>query len=167
MRIIPLTGLAKVLTGIPAVPRVVAPGSFATPHELLNALDAALDRWRLVMVNALPGIPDREGILYESAFVGPGMRGAKALDYYPSRLSMVPRLFWTTLPPDIVVLHTSRPQGGFVSMGIEVQVMPGALEAARARGALILAQVNPHMPFTLGDGVISVDDIDVAVEVDQ
>lgn len=167
MRIIDLDGLAAALGGLTRVPRVVAPGSFATPNTLLHALDAELDEWRLFVVNALPGIPYRKGITYETCFVGPGMRGSASLDYYPCRLSLAPRLFWTTLPPDIVVLHTSRPHGGYVSMGIEVQVMVGALEAARARGALVLAQINPHMPFTHGDGVVSVDDIAFGVEVDE
>ena len=38
-----------------------------------------------------------------------------------------------------------------MSLGIEVNVLPAAVEAARARGGLVIAQVNPRMPYTFGD----------------
>ncbi len=37
-------------------------------------------------------MPDREGVTYESPFVGPGMRGHSGLRYFPCRLSLVPAL---------------------------------------------------------------------------
>jgi len=67
------------------------------------------------------------------------MRGHPSLSYVPCRLSLVPRLFATTLPPDVVVLHTTTPRDGSVSLGTEVNVLPAAVEAARGRGALVLA----------------------------
>ena len=30
-------------------------------------------------------------------------------------------------------------------------MLPAAIEAARARGALVVAQLNPRMPWTFGD----------------
>lgn len=39
-------------------------------------LDAALSEYRLFALNGQPGLPDREGVTLESAFVGPGMRKA-------------------------------------------------------------------------------------------
>lgn len=148
-------------------PRVVTQGSFGTPRQLLSLVDAHYERYRLVIVNALPGVPTRPGIRYETVFLGAGVRRYPDLDYYPSRLSLAPLLFSGPLAPDIVLVHTSRPIRGKVSLGIEVQVMPGALEAARKRGALVVAQVNSRMPFTHGDGVIDLDDIDVALEIDE
>jgi len=47
-----------------------------------------------------------------------------------------------------------------------VNILPAAIESARARGALVVAQMNPGMPYTFGDSEINVDDIDVAIEVD-
>ena len=32
-------------------------------------------------------------------------------------------------------------------------MLPAAIEAVRARGGLVIAQVNPRMPYTFGDGV--------------
>ena len=64
---------------------------------------------------------------------------------------MVPRLFHGPLAPDVVVVHTTTPRDGQVSLGLEVNVLPAAIEAARARGALVVAQLNPRMPWTFGD----------------
>ena len=79
---------------------------------------------------------------------------------------MVPRLFHGPLAPDVVVVHTTTPRDGRVSLGLEVNVLPAAIEAARARGALVVAQLNPRMPWTFGDAEVSVEDIDLGVEVD-
>lgn len=159
--------LASYLHGLPAEPRIVTQGSFATPRALLELIDAQLERYRLFAVNALPGLPAREGVHYETVFVGPGMRGYPRLDYYPCRLSLVQKLFFGPLIPDIVLIQVSRPIDGRVSLGIEVQVIPGALEAAREHGALVVAQLNSKMPFVHGDGVMDLDLIDVLVEIDQ
>ena len=166
MRRITLEDLPAQLSGLPADPRLVVSGNFATPHVLLGAIDAALPEYRLHALNAQPGLPDRDGVTLETAFVGPGMRRSSRLVYIPSRLSLVPRLFTATCPPDIVVIHTSTPRDGTVSLGIEVNILPAAIEAARARGGLVIAQVNRHMPYTFGDAEIDVEDIDLAVEVD-
>ena len=106
-------------------------------------------------------------MVLESAFVGPGMRGSKWLRYFPCRLSLVPDLLAETLPPDADLVHTSVPVDGTVSLGIKVNILPAAIEAALARGVLIIAQVNPRMPYTQGDAVLPADDIDYAIEVDE
>ena len=167
MRMIRPEDLGAVTDGLPDEPRLVAPGGFSTPLELLALLDARLDRWALFCVNAPAGIPSHEGVTHETIFLGPAMRASGRSRYFPMRLSLSTRLFRTTCPPDVVVLHTTAPRGGRVSMGIEVQVMPGAIEAVRARGGIVVAQVNPQMPFIHGDGVLSVDDIDYGVEIDH
>jgi acyl-CoA hydrolase len=146
-------------------PRVVASGNHATPRALLGILDRALERYRLFMLAAQAPLPAREGVIFETPFVGPGMRDAGArLDYLPMRLSLVPRLFATMRPPDVVLLHTSLPRDGKVSLGIEVNILPAAVEAVRARGGLVIAQLNPAMPYTLGDSELDEDLIDFAIE---
>jgi acyl-CoA hydrolase len=80
---------------------------------------------------------------------------------------MVPALFRRNMAPDLVVLHTSMPYDGQVSLGTEVNVLPAAIEAVRRTGGAVIAQVNPWMPFTFGDGVIPVEEIDLLVEVDE
>lgn len=149
-----------------AGPRVVASGNFATPLTLLGAVDAALPTYRLHILNAQPGIPTRDGVTHETSFVGPAMRGSPTLSYVPSRLSLLPPLLQSALRPDIVVLHCSTPVAGKVSLGVEVNVLPAAIEATRASGGLVLAQLNPQMPYTYGDGELDVDLIDYVIDCD-
>ncbi len=105
--------------------------------------------------------------MLETPFVGPGMRRSPRLSYVPSRLSLVPTLLTSVTPPDVVVVHTTRPRGGKVSLGTEVNVLPAAVESARARGGLVVAQVNRHLPWTYGDAELDVELLDVLVEADQ
>ena len=162
-----ISRITEALEGVPAAPRVVVTGNFGTPWTLLRAIEAILPTYRLYTLNAQPGIPDREGVTLETSFVGPGMRKNPRLAYYPSRLSLVPRLFSSTLAPDVVVLHTSTPRNGTVSLGVEVNILPAAVEAARARGGRVIVQMNPRMPYTYGDAVLKLEDVDYAFEVDE
>lgn len=168
MRLVTTHALAAALASLPAAsPRVVASGNFATPHVLIDLLDEAVPSYRLFMLNAQGVLPDRAGVVLETPFVGPAMRGRPGLDYLPARLSLVPRLFATSRSPDVVLLHTSTPRGGTVSLGVEVNILPAAIEAVRARGGLVVAQMNSQMPYTYGDGQFDVDEIDLAIEVDE
>lgn len=159
--------LARALETLPADPRVVVTGNHATPWHTLGLLDAALPSYRLWALNGQPGLPDRDGVTLESSFVGPGQRRSPRLRYVPARLSMVPRLFADQLPPDVVVLHTTRPRDGKVSLGVEVNVLPAAVEACRRRGGVVVAQVNARMPWTYGDAELDLDQVDVLVEADE
>ena len=150
-----------------AQPRVVVSGNHAVPWTALNAVDEAIGSYRLFMLNAPAGVPVREGVVLETPFVGAGMRGKASLAYYPCRLSLVPALLKVQAPPDIVVLHVAPARGGLLSLGMEVNILPAAVESARSRGALVVAQVNPRMPYTYGDSLIHVDDVDLAVEVED
>jgi acyl-CoA hydrolase len=166
MRVVSAERLRQVLSALPGTPRVVAGGNFATPWQALAALDAVVAEYRLFMLNAQAGVPDRDGVTLETPFVGPGMRGRDRLRYFPCRLSLVPVLLASALPPDVVLVHTSAPAGGTVSLGTEVNVLPAAIEAARARGGLVIAQLNPRMPYTHGDAVLDTGQIDYAIEAD-
>jgi hypothetical protein len=137
------------LRAIPAPePRVVASGNGATPRGLLDTLERSRERYRLFMLAAHAPLPQRDGVIFETPFVGAGMRDAGArLDYLPMRLSLVPRLLTGARPPDVVLLHTSRRHRGKVSLGIEVNVLVAAVEAVRARGGLVVAQINDRMPY--------------------
>jgi acyl-CoA hydrolase len=136
------------------------------PWHTVGLIDEALDAYRLWILNAPPGVPDREGVTLETSFVGPGMRKSPRLSYVPSRLSMVPTLFGNRLPPDVVVLHTTPPRDGKVSLGVEVNVLPSAVEAARRSGGVVIAQTNREMPWTFGDALLDLDQVDVLVEAD-
>ncbi|HME04980.1 MAG TPA: acetyl-CoA hydrolase/transferase C-terminal domain-containing protein [Solirubrobacteraceae bacterium] len=169
MRVVSEQQLEEIFAALPvAEPRVVASGNLAAPRTLIDALERTVERYRLFMLAAQPPLAQRDGVILETPFVGPGMRDAgERLDYLPMRLSLVPRLFATIRPPDVVLLHTSTPRRGHVSLGIEVNILVGAVEAVRARGGLVIAQMNSHMPYTLGDGELEEDLIDVAIEVDE
>jgi acyl-CoA hydrolase len=150
-----------------AEPRVVVTGNFATPRRLLSLFDSAVESYRLFVLNAQPPIPDRPGVVYETPFVGPAMRGRADLDYLPMRLSLVPRLFEVARPPDVVLLQTSMPRKGKVSLGVEVNVLPAAVEHTRASGGLVVAQCNPRMPYTFGDGELDLDMVDLLLETEE
>jgi len=147
-------------------PRVVVAGNFATPWSLVALLDASVARWRAFVLNPQTGWPRREGFVVETPFVGPGVRGDASVRYLPMRLSLVPRLFDTLRSPDVVLLHTTPPQDGRVSLGIEVNILPAAIERVRERGGLVVAQVNARMPYTFGDAEVDVERIDLAIECD-
>lgn len=159
--------IRSVLSDLPEVPRVVVSGNFATPKHLVAEVDALLPTYRLWALNAQPGLPDREGVQLETCFVGAGMRKSPRLHYIPSRLSLVPTLFESHNPPDVVLLHTSLPRDGKVSLGTEVNVLPAAIEAVRRRGGVVIAQANRLMPYTFGDAEIPLDQIDLVVEVEE
>jgi acyl-CoA hydrolase len=158
---------ARAVAAVGDEPRIVVSGNHASPRMLLSAVDAEVPRYRLWALNAQGGLPDREGVLLETCFVGPGMRRSPRLRYLPSRLSLVPVLFRKTLQTDVVMVHTSRVVDGRVSLGLEVNVLPAAIEECRSAGGLVIGQVNRHMPYTFGDGEYAVDDFDLLVEGDE
>jgi acyl-CoA hydrolase len=66
--------------------------------------------------------------------------------------------------PDCVFVHTAPPdRAGYLSLGVAVGV---ALPAAQ-NAPLVIAQVNPHMPRTHGNGALHRNQIDLWVEVDE
>jgi acyl-CoA hydrolase len=166
MRTVDLDQLARHLPDLGDQPRVVASGNVATPYAAIHAIDRAVAAYRLNLLNGHGPLPDREGVVLETSFVGPAVRRSPRLAYVPTRLSLLPDLFRTTLAPDVVVVHTSAPRDGRISLGIEVNVLPAAIEAVRRRGGTVVAQINPRMPFVHGDGVLDVDAVDLAVEVE-
>ena len=167
MRTISLDELKRVLKDIPDNPRVLVSGNFATPKALLNAFDSAVSQYTLHMLNAQPGIPNRDGVTYESAFVGPGMRNSPHLNYIPSRLSLLPVIIRDHAIPDVVLLHTSLRRYDTVSLGTEVNILPAAIETVRNRGGIVIAQANSNMPYTYGDAQIYENEIDFLIEVDE
>lgn len=113
--------------------------------------------------------PRFEGIFRLNAFfVGGNVRKAVQAgraDYLPVFLSEVPHLFRDgVLPLDVAFIHVSPPdQHGFCSLGVSVDVTLAAIDAATT----VVAQINPHMPRTHGDGMIHTSMIDFAIEIDE
>lgn len=82
-------------------------------------------------------------------------------DYTPLHLSDIPKLFHSgRLPVDIALIQTTPPnKQGICSLGISVDIVKDAAENA----GLVIAQVNPQMPWTAPDGLVYVHDIDILV----
>ncbi len=85
-------------------------------------------------------------------------------DYTPIFLSDIPRLFSSSqIPLDVALIQVTPPDSrGRCSLGVSVDIVKSAAENA----SLVIAEINPNMPRTLGDSFIDVEDIDVLVPVD-
>jgi acyl-CoA hydrolase/GNAT superfamily N-acetyltransferase len=105
---------------------------------------------------------------HNSFFVGDSTRGAVnqgLADYSPIFLSEVPHLFATKfLPVDVALIQTSPPDNnGYMSLGVSVDIVKAAVEQA----SLVIAQVNPQMPRTHGDGFIHIKQVNFLVPHDE
>lgn len=167
MKKITETQLKQILQNLPHNPRIIASGNHATPTYLFNIAEQEIETFTLHMLNASNGIPTRNGIAHETAFVGKGMRHSENLNYIPCRLSMVPVLFENSKKPDVIFIHTSKMYSNTLSLGIEVNILPAAIEAGRKNGAIIIAMANEQMPYTYGDAVLYEHDVDYYIETDQ
>src|SRR4029078_3772717 len=65
-----------------------------------------------------------------------------------------------------VLVHTTPPRDGKVSLGVEVNVLPAAIEAVRRNGGVVIAQTNSEMPSTGRDALLALDVVDVLVDAD-
>ncbi len=104
---------------------------------------------------------------HNAFFIGQNVRDAVAegrADYTPIFLSEIPNLFFTRrMQIDVALIQVTPPnEHGFCSFGVSVDVVKPAAECA----AYIIAEVNPQMPWTLGDSFIHLNDIDALVEND-
>jgi acyl-CoA hydrolase/RimJ/RimL family protein N-acetyltransferase len=93
-------------------------------------------------------------------FVGNDIRIATAqgiADYVPISLVQVPRLIENgRIPIDVALIQVSLPdEYGYVSLGVSVDVTSVAAQKAKK----IIAEINPHMPRTLGDTFLRIDKI--------
>jgi 4-hydroxybutyrate CoA-transferase len=148
----------------------------AAPRRLIEAMTARAPELRVVEIVSLHtegpapyAAPElAKSFRVNALFVGANVRRAVEegrADYLPVFMSEVPSLFRTgILPLDVALVHVSPPdRHGFCSLGVSVDVTRAAVQTART----VIAQVNPRMPRTHGDGLIHIDQIDAMVEVDE
>lgn len=153
--------------------RVFLHGSAATPVHLIKALldrHAELENVELVSITTLGDVdfskPEySDSFFFNSLFVSGNVRDVANSDhgdYVPVFLSQIPLLFKrNVLPIDVALIQVSPPdRHGFCTLGTSVDIARSAIDTAR----IIIAQVNPLMPRTHGDGFIHIDKIDVLVE---
>ncbi len=147
----------------------------AAPQKLVAALAArGADVFDVEIIHILTfaGAPyaTREllaNFRHNAFFIGPNVREAVnegVADYTPIFLSEIPALFRRKqVHLDLALIQVTPPDAhGFCSFGVSVDVVKAAVESAD----YVVAEVNPHMPRTLGDSFVHVSELDAMVESD-
>lgn len=157
--------------------RIFISSGCGEPQHLVKNLLPLLERRRdleLVQNFSMGLLPedwtDLEGhCRLRTFFVGQRSRTAVNMgmaDYVPIYFSSIPRLFREEgmLRLDVCLIQVSSPdEHGFCSLGVSVDIAKAAVETAR----VVVAQVNPQMPRTLGDSFLHVSQIHHLVECDE
>nr|WP_255592994.1 acetyl-CoA hydrolase/transferase C-terminal domain-containing protein [Bordetella sp. BOR01] len=109
-------------------------------------------------------VPARDHLELSTFLPGAGLRAALdagRLHVMRQPLSEAPHSFNEANPVGAVLLRVSPPDDtGKVSLGVAVDYMPAALQAARR----VVAEIDPAMPRTAGDGWLSAARIDAFVD---
>jgi len=145
--------------------RVFIHGSACTPLYLLRELTKQKDRLQDVEVISItlqgrieiadPGF--EKAFHINSLFVSEPVRKAVMegrADFIPAFLSDIPDMIRTVLPVDVAIVQVSPPDmHGYCTLGTSVDIARTAVNCAK----YVIAQVNPQMPRTHGDGMIHTD----------
>ncbi len=153
-------------------------GSTSLPETLVEALAARGNELRGVTIYSGFAVARRrsplcrpeykDSFLIDSFFVSNAFRDWIAEGYgtmTPRFLGEVPDLFRDgTCRVDVALINCSLPnEDGLVSFGVSADLAVGAVECADR----VIAQINPHVPFTPGDATIHLSQLSAAVEVDD
>ena len=86
------------------------------------------------------------------------------VDFIPANLMELPYIFLSgAVAVDVAIIQTSVPgENGFVSMGVAVDVANIVIKQA----SLVIAEINPNMPVTLGETFLHISSFDYVVESD-
>jgi acyl-CoA hydrolase len=156
--------------------KVFFQGAAMTPNVLIDALCDRYEELKDVEIVSIhtegearyTQAPCNESFRLNSLFVGGNVRnfvnGFKG-DYVPIFLSEIHLLFRRNIIDlDVAFIQVSPPdKHGYCSLGVSVDVTLPAIEMAKK----VVAQINPRVPRTHGDGIIHISQIDQAIEVDQ
>lgn len=156
--------------------RIYIQGSAQTPTCLLKALALHAHRLKNVEIVSITVYgdvqldkPEYKGIFhFNSLFVSASLRNAVnegRADYVPVFLSEIPELFKQgILPIDVALVQVSPPdKHGYCSLGVSVDIARSAVNTTKH----IIAQVNPNVPRTHGDGLIHSSRFDSMVYCDE
>ncbi|NAS30651.1 4-hydroxybutyrate CoA-transferase [Flavobacteriaceae bacterium R38] len=151
-------------------------GAAMTPNELIESLclrykelsDVEIIQAHTEGEAKYMEAPYSEAFKLNSCFVGKNVRNGVNKnngDYIPIFLSEIHWLFKRNiLPIDVAFIQVSPPdRHGYCSLGTSVDITLSAIQAAKT----VIAQVNPQVPRTHGDGIIHVKNIDYAIEIDR
>ncbi|HET8827823.1 MAG TPA: acetyl-CoA hydrolase/transferase C-terminal domain-containing protein [Pelobium sp.] len=152
--------------------RVFLHGSAATPALVIKALQNRYQELKNVELVSITTLGDssfnddkyKSSFFFNSLFVSTNSRAVVNSahgDYVPVFLSEIPLLFNDEfLPIDVAILQVSAPdQHGYCTLGTSVDVAKAAMDNAKK----VIAQVNPNMPRTHGDGFIHTSKLDAMV----
>ncbi|MFZ2418903.1 MAG: acetyl-CoA hydrolase/transferase C-terminal domain-containing protein, partial [Smithellaceae bacterium] len=170
-----LTTASEAVKQIKSGDRVVVGHACGSPETLIKAMLDNKESYRDVeivhMVAMGPSeycLPENKPYFVHNSFFA-GNTTRKAIHegragFTPCHFSQIPRLFkQKILPVDVVLCMLSTPdEHGFCSFGISVDYTKPAAETAK----LVIAEVTPHMPRTMGNSFIHVSKIDYIVECD-
>jgi acyl-CoA hydrolase len=156
--------------------RVYLQAAAAAPQTLIKAMTARHEELRNVEVCQLhtegpapyadPALS--ESFHVNSFFIGGNVRHTLASgngSYTPIFLSELPLLFKRNIIQlDVAMIQVSPPdKHGYCSLGVTVAASLAAIDNAKH----VIAQVNPNMPRTHGDGIIHISELDTFVEVND
>ncbi|TXF77596.1 acetyl-CoA hydrolase/transferase family protein [Chryseobacterium sp.] len=143
--------------------RIFSHGSACTPNLLIDELarqSSRLTGVEFVSITQQGNVEIaksqyKESFYINSLFVSTPVRDAvnsERGDFVPVFLSEIPTLFKKgILPIDVAMVTVSPPDiHGYCTLGTSVDVARSAVDTAK----IIIAQVNPRMPRTHGDGMI-------------
>jgi acyl-CoA hydrolase len=152
--------------------RVFIHGSAATPLTLVNAMfdrAGSINNVELVAISTFGALawnlPEVKKSFYlNSLFVSANVRdwvNSPYGEYIPVFLSEIPKMFSDgILPLDVALVHVSVPdKHGYCTLGTSVDAALAAVRHAKK----VIAQVNPKMPRTHGDGQLHVSVFDAMV----
>lgn len=157
---------------------VYVQGSTSIPEVLIDALTARADELRGVEIYSAFAVGKRDAPYAEpelrdsffpkTIFIANCIRKAVNrgdAQIIPVLLGQAPSLFrekYLTL--DASLLNVSPPnKDGFCSYGISADMAVSAVECSRIK----IAQINKQMPFSYGDALIHISELDACVEVDE
>ena len=162
---------------IPPGTIVYTGGNAATPQVLLRELinNEQIRDIELLSILLLGDVKEIfskelcERITHRVIFSGPHSREALNdgyATYQLMHLSDVPHQVKNYFKPDVVFLSVAGPDnGGNYSYGTTVESIQAAVEAAKAKGGIVIAERNAKMPFVLGT-TIHQSDIDYLIDTD-
>lgn len=166
------TSAAEAVKHIKSGDRVFIHGSAATPVHLVKAMQARHEELRDVELVSITNLGEidfvnpayQHSFFFNSLFVSANTRAvvnSSGGDYVPVFLSQIPQLFRKNiLPIDVALVQVSPPDAhGYCTLGTSVDIARAAVETAKT----IIAQVNPRMPRTHGDGFLHVTRINTLV----
>ncbi|MBM2845129.1 MAG: Acetyl-CoA hydrolase [Bacteroidetes bacterium] len=167
-------GAAEAVSVIRSGDRVYIHPGCAVPEILVDAMVARYEELYDVEVCHLLGVgeaeyvrPEMKGHFRHNAFfIGKNVRqavGDGRADFTPIFLSEIPSLLYGKhYPIDVALIQVSPPdEHGYCSFGVGVDCTKAATEVAK----IVIAQINPNMPRSLGDSFIHLNKIDYCVEV--